>query len=109
MVRLIPNGPQILCLDCGAIANHVTLRCDACRRSLPPQPTAADRAYVQWRRSQNRPEPTHDICTGMDVPIGPWGAEEVAFWTGTAHYQPWKDVAAFFREPPTRDNHACGR
>jgi hypothetical protein len=50
MVRLIPNGPQILCLDCGAIANHVTLRCDACRRSMPPQPTAADRAYVEWRQ-----------------------------------------------------------
>lgn len=37
------------------------------------------------------------VCTGMDVPIGPWGAEEVAFWTGTERYQPWKDVAAFFR------------
>lgn len=37
------------------------------------------------------------VCTGMDIPIGPWGAEEIAFWTGTERYQPWKDVAAFFR------------
>jgi hypothetical protein len=41
-----------------------------------------------------------EVCTGMDVPIGPWGAEEVAYWTGTPRYQPWKDVAAFFRESP---------
>lgn len=26
-----------------------------------------------------------------------WGEEDSAFWTGTIHYQPWKDVAAFFR------------
>jgi len=52
---------------------------------------------------------TDEVCTGMDVPTGPWGAEEVAFWTGTPRYQPWKDVAAFFREPPSLDNHACGR
>lgn len=38
-----------------------------------------------------------DCFVGMDVPTGMWGAEEVAFWTGTARYQPWKDVAAFFR------------
>ena len=55
MVHLIPNGPQILCLDCGAISNHVSLRCAKCRASLPPEPTAADRAYVEWRRSQDPP------------------------------------------------------
>jgi D-ribose pyranose/furanose isomerase RbsD len=39
------------------------------------------------------------ILCGMDVPVpGSWSAEDVAFWTGTPHYQPWKDVAAFFRE-----------
>jgi len=37
------------------------------------------------------------VCTGMDLPIGPWGEIEVAFWIGTARYQPWKDVAAFFK------------
>ena len=39
-----------------------------------------------------------EVCTGMDVPTDPWTAEDVRFWTGTATYQPWKDVAAFFRE-----------
>lgn len=39
-----------------------------------------------------------DFVTGFDVPDEPWSAETVAFWTGTVHYQPWKDVAAFFRE-----------
>jgi hypothetical protein len=38
-----------------------------------------------------------DCVTGMDVPTEPWTAEDVAFWTGTARYQPWKDIAAFFR------------
>ena len=33
----------------------------------------------------------------MDVPTEPWSAEDIAFWTGTPRYQPWKDVAAFFR------------
>ena len=37
------------------------------------------------------------VCTSMDAPIDPWTAEDVRFWTGTATYQPWKDVAAFFR------------
>jgi len=36
--------------------------------------------------------------TGMDVPIDPWTKADAAYWTATARYQPWKDVAAFFRE-----------
>lgn len=39
-----------------------------------------------------------DCFVGMDVPLaGTWGPEDLAFWTGTSSYQPWKDVAAFFR------------
>ena len=43
------------------------------------------------------------VCFGLDIPVGPWTAEDVAFWTGTPRYQPWKDVAAFFR-----GNHPAG-
>lgn len=44
-----------------------------------------------------RPWPLdEEVCTGMDVPTK-WTAEDAAYWTGTARYQPWKDVAAFFR------------
>ncbi len=49
-------------------------------------------------------EPTDKLAldegwlTGMDVPIGPWADEEIAFWSGTKRYQPWKDIAGFFRE-----------
>lgn len=33
----------------------------------------------------------------MDVPIDPWTAEDVRFWTQTpTRYCPWKDVARFF-------------
>lgn len=39
-----------------------------------------------------------DCFVGMDAPLpGTWGSEDIAFWTGTACYQPWKDVASFFR------------
>lgn len=39
-----------------------------------------------------------DCFVGMDVPrSGAWGSEDAAFWTGTERYQPWKDVASFFR------------
>lgn len=38
------------------------------------------------------------ICTGFDVPIDPLTAEDIAFWTGSPRYQPWKDVAQFFPE-----------
>lgn len=48
-------------------------------------------------------------CTGMDVPIGPWGDEEVAFWTGTARYQPWKDVSSFFKCQERRQAAAMER
>jgi hypothetical protein len=54
------------------------------------------------------------VCTGMDVPCGHrqptsypnayWGPEDVAFWTGTDRYQPWKDVAVFFRVKDTADD-----
>ena len=44
------------------------------------------------------PRPEDDLCTGLDIPCDPWTAEDVAFWTGTATYQPWRDVAAFFKE-----------
>lgn len=40
-----------------------------------------------------------EVCIGMDVPLaGSWGPEDVRFWTGTVRYQPWKDVAGFFRK-----------
>lgn len=40
-----------------------------------------------------------DCFIGMDVPLaGTWGPEDEAFWTGTERYQPWKDVASFFRD-----------
>jgi len=63
MVRLIPN---VLCLDCGAIANHVSLRCAKCRASLPPEPTAADRAYVEWRMSNAQ---QHALRILADAPL----------------------------------------
>lgn len=43
-----------------------------------------------------------EVSIGMDVPTEPWTAEDVKFWTGTKRYQPWKDVAAFFK-PDDRD------
>lgn len=42
--------------------------------------------------------PLDDDCvTGMDVPTNRRSEEDIAFWTGTPSYQPWRDVAAFFR------------
>lgn len=42
-----------------------------------------------------------DLCaagiTGMDVPTERWTKEDAAYWTGTARYQPWRDVADLFR------------
>jgi len=35
--------------------------------------------------------------TGMDVPTDPWTAEDVRYWTGSARYEPWRDVAELFR------------
>jgi len=40
----------------------------------------------------------HHICTGFDVPTDPLTADDIAFWTGSPHYQPWKDVTDFFRD-----------
>ncbi len=47
------------------------------------------------------PPPDDGVCTGMDIPFGRWTAADVAYWTGTPRYQPWKDVAALFRERET--------
>jgi hypothetical protein len=43
----------------------------------------------------------------MDVPIDPWTAEDVAFWTATPTYQPWKDVAALFGAEMERTSAAA--
>lgn len=48
-----------------------------------------------------------ECCTGMDVPIDPWTAEDVAFWTATPTYQPWKDVAALFGAEMERTSAAA--
>lgn len=40
-----------------------------------------------------------DVCTGMDVPVSRWAQSDLAFWSGSERYQPWKDVAAFFNPP----------
>jgi len=45
-----------------------------------------------------------DVCTGMDVPLGLWTEYDIWFWTGTPSYQPWKDVATFFREVVLPEN-----
>jgi hypothetical protein len=39
--------------------------------------------------------------------LNPWTAEDIAFWTGTPTYQPWKDVAAFFRDTNQGDDDAA--
>lgn len=44
------------------------------------------------------PPPDDGVSTGMDIPIGRWTAGDVAFWTSTSRYTPWRDVAAFFRD-----------
>jgi hypothetical protein len=43
----IANGPQILCRMCGAVCNHMTGLCPEHRRDGL---TAADRAYLEWKR-----------------------------------------------------------
>jgi hypothetical protein len=55
---------------------------------------SADQTQTTGRRSWPLDE---EFCIGMDVPCDPWTAEDVRFWNGTKSYQPWKDVAAFFR------------
>jgi hypothetical protein len=64
------NGPNILCVECGAVCNHVSLRCVAHRQ---PQPdlicrrggdglTDADRAYLEWKRQKDAAaQPTHHL------------------------------------------------
>lgn len=49
------------------------------------------------QHSLSDPVACDEVCCGMDVPSDPWTAEDVAFWSGSPTYQPWKDVAAYFR------------
>jgi hypothetical protein len=59
-------------------------------------------SYGRQTKPAARPYPSDDtFCSGFDVPDREaWGPVEVAFWTSTPTYQPWKDVAAYFNEPP---------
>ena len=47
---------------------------------------------------QQLAEVLEGVCFGLDVPdkTDTEALEYAAFWTGTLHYQPWRDVAAFF-------------
>jgi hypothetical protein len=57
-VRRIPNGPQILCRECGEVCNHATLLCAKHRRPDiictrgGDGLTDADRAYLEWKNSR---------------------------------------------------------
>jgi hypothetical protein len=54
--------PNVLCTECGEVANHVSLLCEGCRRSTSTEPwwhsrSAADLAYLEWlRRRDEKPE-----------------------------------------------------
>ena len=48
-------GPNFLCVDCGTIANHVSLRCASCRALAEPALTDADYAYLDWQRQRSEP------------------------------------------------------
>ena len=43
------------------------------------------------------PRPVTEVIDGFDIPMTRWTEEDIAFWTGTSTYQPWKDVSAFFK------------
>ncbi|HEY2616454.1 MAG TPA: hypothetical protein VGI78_03875 [Acetobacteraceae bacterium] len=50
--------PNILCIECGAASNHVSLLCEGCRRSTSDEPwqrhqTPADLAYLEWLRQRD--------------------------------------------------------
>ena len=51
----IANGPQILCLVCGEVSNHVSLLCAKhriiCARGGDGL-TKADRAYLEWKNNR---------------------------------------------------------
>jgi len=32
------------------------------------------------------------------IKLNPWTEEDIKFWIGNEHYQPWKDVAQFFKD-----------
>lgn len=45
------SGPNVLCLMCGAVANHTSLLCEQHRwpSCLEHNPTKADLLYMAWR------------------------------------------------------------
>ncbi len=52
----IRNGPNVLCILCGQVANHVSLRCYQCRNNkwqVMPHETQADRDYLAWLRQRD--------------------------------------------------------
>jgi hypothetical protein len=55
-VPRIPSGPQILCIECGEICNHISLLCEKHRRPDlictrgGERLTDADRAYLEWQK-----------------------------------------------------------
>jgi hypothetical protein len=51
---LMRNGPNILCRMCGAVSNHVSQLCGACRlEDGHVSMRAADRAYLEWKRRRD--------------------------------------------------------
>ena len=51
----IPNGPQILCRKCGAVANHLSGLCLA-HRPAEPGESRADALYRRWVAERNEKE-----------------------------------------------------
>jgi hypothetical protein len=64
-VPIMEDGPNILCIVCGAICNHMTLRCAKHRQAdwdEGPGPTNADMEYLKWKQNRDaeraRSQPT---------------------------------------------------
>ena len=56
MTARMANGPNVLCILCGQIANHASLRCEQCRPAgwqILPHETQADRDYLEWLRQRD--------------------------------------------------------
>lgn len=55
-VPRMKNGPNILCLECGAISNHVSLLCPRHRLDLEvqknPEMSRGDHAYLVWKQER---------------------------------------------------------
>ena len=49
----IPNGPQLLCRKCGAVANHMSGLCLA-HRPAEPGESRADALYRRWVVERDR-------------------------------------------------------